>query len=80
MSTPPPTSRCTHAKSTVGPRTKIATNTIIATARARPTWRDVSCSSSSMDWFVAISSARVPIASDWPSTMIPRRNGLARSG
>ena len=80
MRTPPPTSSWIHAKSTVGPSTKIATKKIMASASARPTWRDVSCSSSSIDWFVAISSARVPIASDCPSTMMPRRNGFAKNG
>ena len=80
VSTPPPTLRWTQANRTVGPRTKIATKKIIASASANPTCREVSCSSSSIDWFVAINSARVPIESDWPSTRIPRRNGLAKSG
>ncbi len=80
MSTPPPMLRWTQANRTVGPRTKIATKKTMASASANPTCRDVSCSSSSIDWFVAISSARVPIESDWPRTRIPRRNGLAKSG
>ncbi len=69
-----------QANSVVGPNTKIATNAIIATASATPTCRRDSCSSSSSAWFDAIVSARTPIASDCPSTMIPRRNGLRQIG
>ena len=58
----------------------MATKKIIAIASETPTWRLVSCSSSSTDWFAAIISARTPIARDWPSTITPRKPGLRRMG
>ena len=58
----------------------MATKKIIAIASEIPTCRFVSCSSSSTDWLAAIIRARTPIASDWPSTMTPRRTGLRRMG
>jgi hypothetical protein len=43
-----------------------------------PICRDVSRSSSGAASRAEIDSARNPIASAWPSAMIPRRNGLPR--
>ena len=56
------------------------TNNTRASASETPICLDVSCSSSSTDWFAATIRARIPIASDWPSTMTPRSSGLRRIG
>ena len=69
-----------HTNRLVGPSTKIATNATIAIVSETPTWREDSCSSSSVAWFEAISSARTPIFRDWPSTTMPRKNGLRQIG
>ena len=55
-------------------------NTTIAIVSDTPSCRDDSCSSSSIECLDATISARTPIASDWPSTMIPRRSGLRNTG
>ena len=65
-----------HTNRLVGPSTKTATNATIAIVSDTPTWREDNCSSSSVAWFEATSSARTPIFSDCPSTTIPRKNGL----
>ena len=59
---------------------KMPTNSTSASTTDRTTCRGVSRSSSSSDWLAEIINARMPIASDWPSTMIPRKNGLPNSG
>ena len=69
-----------HAKSVVGAMMKIPMNSASARTIDRATCRGVSRSSSSRDWLAETINARMPIASDCPSTMIPRKNGFPRSG
>ena len=80
MATPPPVRSSNQANRAVGPRMKIPMNRANAMISEIVTWRELSCSSSSTAWFAAIRRARVPIASDCPSTMIPRNPGLPRIG
>src|SRR5918992_1505977 len=76
----PPRLASTSLVPSTGRTMKSAENKTMDTARVPPSWRSLSCSSSSREWLAEIIKALIPIASDSPRTRQPRSKGRLSQG